>query len=423
MKPASPTWRTRLRRLSAVQWFCGLSFTAFVWTWLFKAKFPELMVIHHLFGVPLANPHQFPSRISMATGCTALTLLVLLWALQWGMARLTRLRGWAWVLTFAPSLMVLAAATALPASLSTAAWARGWLWLVPALLLWSGCVVTAKRLTRSEEKPSVAWRSPLCWGSMAALLLMEGAVVLVAESQPTLHYRAEMEKTLMYRQTDVALTVGQMEERSDSALTMLRAYALSQQGQLGDSLFAFPLKGGADALLPRATAPRLLLLSPDLFYRPLGDEPQHNEPTLHFLQRLNDSPHATVAAQHYWLVALLLERQLDAFARALPQRFTVTDSLPLHYREALTLYTHLRQHPSIIYHHNVMNADYEDFMSLMRRRDAASKAQLREAYGHTYWYYYFNVGTTKHTGICLLGRTARASLQCKSHFMIQKMDI
>ena len=64
--------------------------------------------------------------------------------------------------------------------------------------------------------------------------------------------------------------------------------------------------------------------------------------------------------------------------------------LPVHYKEALVLYTHRRSNPSIVYHDNVMDTDFEDFQQMDHKYANETEKQnaLRDTYGNTYWYYY-----------------------------------
>ena len=65
--------------------------------------------------------------------------------------------------------------------------------------------------------------------------------------------------------------------------------------------------------------------------------------------------------------------------------------LPKQYREALILYTHLREHPYLVYHDAVMDADYDDYQDMSRKypNRVEQFSQLKDTYGKTYWFYFF----------------------------------
>lgn len=63
--------------------------------------------------------------------------------------------------------------------------------------------------------------------------------------------------------------------------------------------------------------------------------------------------------------------------------------------KALVLYNHLRQHPHIVYHSQVMDADFEDFIQLLHSTGDVNTRSflLHTNFDKTYWnYYYSNSG-------------------------------
>jgi hypothetical protein len=97
----------------------------------------------------------------------------------------------------------------------------------------------------------------------------------------------------------------------------------------------------------------------------------------------------------YELRGLLIDRKLDDFVMRLHDCTAEGDSLdtsrlPLHYREALTLYNHLRRHPLIIYRNPVMEEDYRNLRELEQKYPDATerRGKVEDWYGLTYWYYY-----------------------------------
>ena len=70
--------------------------------------------------------------------------------------------------------------------------------------------------------------------------------------------------------------------------------------------------------------------------------------------------------------------------------YTITKTLPKHYREALVLYTHLRSNPLVDYHDDILDADYRDYQDLEHKyaNPQERKNMIRDTYGKTYWYYY-----------------------------------
>ena len=101
---------------------------------------------------------------------------------------------------------------------------------------------------------------------------------------------------------------------------------------------------------------------------------------------------AMKSATDYILCGYLLDKNLDAFVSAIRHKYNIASaSLPKHYKEALTLYTHLRANPVLVYHDEVMDADYADLQKLTRSYPDVREREsyVRDTYGDTYWYYYF----------------------------------
>lgn len=171
---------------------------------------------------------------------------------------------------------------------------------------------------------------------------------------------------------------------------MLRVWSLSENNLLGEKLFAFPLVGGADAMLPNGNSVKLMMSDERYLYAHLGVVFREHLKPMAYLEKLHRSKRATRAAHDWLLCAYLLDCNLNQFARTLPKFYTINDSLPKHYKEALILYNHMTSHPVVIFHNSVGDADFDDYQDLQKKY--ADKRErytaLREKYGNTYWFYY-----------------------------------
>ena len=92
----------------------------------------------------------------------------------------------------------------------------------------------------------------------------------------------------------------------------------------------------------------------------------------------------------YILCGYLLDRNIDAFAKNVGKYYKLDVKLPKYYREALVLYTHLRANPVIVFHDNIMDADFQDMQDIAKKTSdkLLRKEQVKETYSDTYWYYY-----------------------------------
>lgn len=256
-------------------------------------------------------------------------------------------------LAFVPSAIVL---TALTASVEGADGRLGYrplAFVVAAVALAVFCVVA---LTCGRWLRAVAanWqRRGRVMALLGNLLAMAATLLLVCaltNSDRVLHTRLRVERCLAEGRSDEALAVLEHKAERDTTLTLLTIETLEKERLLGQRLFTFPL---ADV---RGQLARKTAKGPDLA-----------------------------------LCCYLLDGDLDAFARELVNHYEVSDSLPRHYREALTLYVHLRTSPVCFYHNAAMDADFEDFQHFGAQLpdQRARQSALRASYGKTYWYYFF----------------------------------
>lgn len=74
----------------------------------------------------------------------------------------------------------------------------------------------------------------------------------------------------------------------------------------------------------------------------------------------------------------------------LPLFYKVDSTLPRHYREALTLYTHSRSNPSVVFRDDVMDTDFNDLQALEKLHPDMLERRLAvfDQYKGTYWWYY-----------------------------------
>lgn len=267
-----------------------------------------------------------------------------------------------------------------------------WLWLFPLLLIiHGGALWMIHRTTTSQKnRPPIDFFSQAMWVNIIQLVIMFFLVGQVGSGNDTFHYRMAAEKALVKGDYTAALRPGENALQTDTNLTMIRIYALSRKKQLGERLFEYPLVGGSSALLPNGNNVRLSIYPESKIYHYLGVRIKQTMTPLNYLQFLDRRHLAKRPAADYLLCGYLLDCNLDDFVRTLPHYYDIKGPLPKHYREALTLYTHLHSTPTIIYHDSVMDADFQDFQDMehSERNKTIRQTKLRDTYGNTYWFYY-----------------------------------
>lgn len=366
-----------------VRTVCAVAFVSFSFCYLYFYQADLIAATQHILS---GGATTYDNLV----GASLLT--VLLWALQLGVYAATRLRGYSHALTFVPSTMALAALTAVDLTDDgQCRWSSLWWLAVVALVVWLAVVYMARQLP--PRKVVVGKLQLSLWINMLTLGAECLFVGIAGNGNDVLHYRLRMERCLQRHDYNEALLVGARSMRTDKNMTMLRIFALAHNGEMGERLFTFPVAGSSKDILPMPSGDgsRCIMLPADSIYRLLGARPRPTQDVPSYLNALRRSGQATRAVGDYQLCAYLIDRDIDAFARALPIYYgSIDERLPRHYREALTLYVHTRSNPSIVYHDGVTEANYNDFVNQLRQQPGSPSLNiaLYELYHDTYWWYY-----------------------------------
>lgn len=364
---------------------CAAVFLLFTFFYLYFFQADMLAMMQHVLS---GGKTQY-NRIVGAVLITSILFLV-----QIGVRRATSLSGVFHALTYFPSFVLLTLLTGIDCDFPTTKSFGLWLWLSPVLLLLFVGVVWVLRkngLTGGENffhnsLPKVLWVN-------ASLLVLQFLMVCGGgNTDEVFHYRLRVEQLLVDGDYEQALTVGEKSLNTDESLTMLRVFALSRAKKLGERLFEYPVAGGSNALLPDGKEAKCMLLPADNIFKNLGIRRKGNMDAMTYLLYLDRNGLAMKSVADYVLCGCLLDKDLDSFVRMVMRKYNITSpSLPKYYKEALTLYTHIKSTPAIVYHNEVLDADYADFQALERQhKDSAERASyVRDTYGDTYWFYYF----------------------------------
>lgn len=346
---------------------CAIIFILFTYLYLSCYQEDVLAVAQHILsgGLTTYNYVLFP----IITTTT-------LYLLQLGVYWITRVKKSFHALTYFPSLLVLAFITDVPCYIDHAHSIGAWAWVAPLLLVAYGFLIWVIRQLEPYEPElhSNQWLSKWTWWNLLQMVTMILLVVLVANGDQLFHERMKMERLMQEGKYEEALTVGKNTCQTDSSLTMLRIACLQKTGKLGDKLFTYPLVGGSKAMLPDSVTVKSLMWRCPRWMRPDGK-----------------GKYRYKLPNDYKLCAFLLDKNLDAFVKEVQKYYDITKpTLPVHYREALLLYTHRRANPMFVYRNPVMEADFQDFQALEAKNanPMEKMTALRDMYGNTYWYYF-----------------------------------
>ena len=369
---------------------CAIVFILFVFLYLYCFQADLLFMLQHVLS-------GGTTHYDKAIGTVVITAV--LYLVHVGAKKLGGFGGGLYALTYFPSLLLLVVLTAVADSHTGSPFRRLWLWLAPLLLAAYVCVSLLSRYKLKLSQAPMGADSTFVgtmWKNLSVMALMFIAVCLCGNSDRVFHYRLRIERLLSSGDFSEALRVGAKSDDADANLTMLRAYAMSRTKQMGERLFEYPLAGGSNALLPDGKDVRCLVYPERQIFKALSIRKKGDMTPMEYLRYIENNGLAMKPAVDYMLCGYLLDKDLDGFVKAVIRKYDVSSpSLPKHYKEALTLYTHLRSNPSVVYHDEVMDADYADFQSLGRKyKDKTEReAYVRDMFGGTYWCYYFYGGT------------------------------
>lgn len=369
---------------TAVKAVCAIVFLTFSIVYLYFFQSDVLAVAQYALSNGRTQYHA-----PLATFCITLTA----WLIHAIVCRCVRVNVRYHSLTYFPSLLLLAFLTDVSHEIDLRFSLGEWWWLFPILLIIWVIIISISTKDRGDFlriKPRSNIFSRTMWVNILSFAVMFGIVGFIGNSNAVFHYRCRAEIMIKNGEYEEALKVGNRSLETDSCLTMIRCYALAKTGRMGEELFRYPISGTSSTIVPLEGGSRMMIYPEDSLYKFLGARPRQSMQTSEYLGALLASEQATRPVVDYVLCGYLIDRDIDTFVRELPHYYTISDSLPRHYREALTLYTHLRSNPAVVYHNSVMDTDFEDLQNLERECATESERKLKvfDHYYGTYWWYY-----------------------------------
>ena len=363
---------------------CAIVFVLFSFCWLFFFQSDQLAMTQHVLSGGLTHYNALWGT---------LIIIAVLMLLQLIIYRIIRLNKRSHALTYVPSMMLLALVSEVSQQIESGEGVSGWIWVLPviALLVWASVAAVAKLVQEIESDRDFSLFSRPMWINALLMALQIICVAWIGNTNAVYHYRMQTETLLADGKYQKALEVGRRSLESDANLLMLRMYALARENALGERLFEYPISANVEQILPTSGRTRMYYCPEDSLWRFLGGRPAEAMTPMHFLDLL-ERRDSIVPRQviDYKLCGLLIDRQIDRFAREIVKYYKLDERLPKHYREALVLYTHSRSNPVVTYHHAVADEDWRNLLELERRypNPTERKGRVEDQYHGTYWYYY-----------------------------------
>lgn len=419
---------------AAIRVACAIVFLIFVFSYVYFFQTDLLAYAQHVWS-------GGQTHWNAEVGAKLFTLV--LFIIYLGVSSLVKLPQRVYSLTFFPSLMMLGTITSMGGQGSEGNLSVGiWAWICAASLVVYLFLVRALSSYSPYETPIVSnsFFSEVSWTNFGILCLMMLMTCGIGNTDRAFHQQLKMERYVAAKKYDKAICMRVNERDVDSSMTMIRAYALSKRGLLGEKLFSAPITNGSRALLPSSDGSvRFCFHTNEMIWRHLGAAPREEiRDVKTFFKTLQKQHLSRPCVDEYLLSSYLLDKDLCVFAKEIlryydfrteEERTKAADEiekkrkklakiigeeeaadsirevlltpsgcnvkpmseLPKHFREALVLYTHIHSDRVLTYHDNVLDADYEDFLKVDRKKYKGVHEHdnaLRDAYAGTYWYYY-----------------------------------
>ena len=362
---------------------CAIVFVCFSLLWLYCFQVDLLAMAQHLLSGGLTQYNRVLSPLLL----TALLCIV-----QLGVYGLVRLTKSFHALTYLPSMLILALLSDIYIEPGTTELMHhGWWIVVVTFIVWLLGIVPVLKYQDIEDYDDNGLFSRPIWINMLIMSLQICFVTWIGNTNAVFHYRMQAESLLIEGHYDKAAKVGKKSLEGDESLLAIRMYALARTGSLGEHLFEFPITGTSKQMLPTNDSSLLLLYPRDSLFRFFSARPAEKmlpERYLRMIERRNAAPRKAVG--DYLLCGYLIDKKLDEFASEISKYYNLDNQLPKHYREALTLYCHLRSKPILSYSVPVVEEDFRNLQELERQYPDPQerKVKVSEQYRGTYWYYY-----------------------------------
>ena len=366
-----------------IRMMCAIVFVLFTWGWLYFFQADALAMTQHVLSGGLTHYNRLVG---------AIIITAVLMILQYIVNGVTKLNKRFHALTYVPSMLLLAMLTDVSQTIDKGiSLSRSFGLVAFFAVAWVVLIFFVRQYENVVKEFHIPFFSRSMWLNMLMMVAMITCVAWIGNTNAVFQYRMKVEGHLMRGEYHQARKVGQKSLESDADLMMLRMYALARCNELGEHLFEYPITGNSSQILPTSGKTKMLLCPTDSIYKFMGARPavpMEPERYLAMLQRRDSVNHIAIA--DYLLCGYLIDKQLDRFAQEISHYYPLNAQLPKHYREALTLYTHSRSNPSVVYQVPEVEENYENYQELKKqyRDPMEQKTRVSEEYRGTYWYFY-----------------------------------
>lgn len=371
---------SRINRELIIRLLCAVAFCIFSFLYLYSYQADVLAYAQHILS-------GGKTHYNALAGAFLITTVLLIFQIL--LSLVAKPKGCLHALTYIPSLAIIAYISDISVCVDKTFMGFASVFIISISL---SCLIIyllkkiPKKASDEETKDSFFFRQ--LWINALTITFLFFVVGLKGNGDAVFHKRLKLERLISNGNYDKAFDVVNQQSESNDSCLMLTACAMSNKNMLGEKFFE-NISSGSSSMLLNMNGNSLLMLPPDFIYKYLGVIPAKNMNVISYLQYAERHKKWKKAVYDYLLTAYMLDKKLDAFCHVLRSHYKIDENLPKHYREALILYAHLRVHPAIVLTDDVMEADFEDFFTALRKKSPTDRAELFKSYGNTYWYYYY----------------------------------
>ena len=343
-----------------IRMMCAIVFVLFTWGWLYFFQADALAMTQHVMSGGLTHYNRLVG---------AIIITAVLMILQYIVNGATKLNKRFHALTYVPSMLLLAMLTDVSQTIDKGiSLSRSFGLVAFFAVAWVVLIFFVRQYENVAKEFHIPFFSRSMWLNMLMMVAMITCVAWIGNTNAVFQYRMKVEGHLMRGEYHQARKVGQKSLESE-----------------------YPITGNSSQILPTSGKTKMLLCPTDSIYKFMGARPavpMEPERYLAMLQRRDSVNHIAIA--DYLLCGYLIDKQLDRFAQEISHYYPLNAQLPKHYREALTLYTHSRSNPSVVYQVPEVEENYANYQELKKqyRDPMEQKTRVSEEYRGTYWYFY-----------------------------------
>lgn len=373
------------------RWGCYIAFSLFSFTYLYSYQGGILAALQHVLSEGVTTYDNLIGGVLITIFLVILTFLI---------NRVSVIRDGLPAMGFLPAFIVLALLTNVNSSVSCIYDFHPLLLiLIPIVIAWAVLSFSKKSILSYLDLRNHSFLSQSFWVNIMLMVFMMVCTGLAANGNDLFHYRMKMEQELKSGNYDISEYSDYEYDRTDTVdvknvcnITMLHAHALAKQQLMGDELFSYTVAGTSNDLLPLYNSRSSCIVFPkDSIFSLIGAKPGVPMTTAEYLCIMSKQPNHSRVVGDYLLCGSLIDRDLNRFAKLLPEYYEVNDSLPRHYKEALLLHNHLNGSSSESFANDSLMNCLTEVMALAEtnKEEPIGLLKAKLEYRPTYWYYFF----------------------------------